>query len=89
MNTATDIDLEALYALGDEVEKHCEHSEHNTRPMLHGENMGLTYVSVGCCWDGQVFMFCNEFLQIAMIIGVCNRCNVPLMDHYKIIGPVL
>lgn len=90
MDTETDIDLEELYSVGDEAEKHCEHSQHKTDPYFHSDDSGLTYVQVWGCWTGQVFMFCNEFLDLAMTGDPrCNKCAEPLKDHYKIIGPAL
>jgi len=89
MDTETDIDLEGLYLLGDETEKHCEHSQHKTDTYFHSDDSGLTYVQVWGCWTGEVFVFCNRFLDEAMDGPLCNRCLEPLRDHYKIIGPVL
>lgn len=90
MDTTTDIDLEQLYLLGNEVEKHCEHSEHRTDSNYHGGQLGLTYVRVLGCGEDRVMLFCNEFLGHAMTGNAyCILCDIPLREHYIVIGPAL
>jgi len=93
MQTVSDVDLELIFSLGDELEKKCEHSQHEVDQEAHSDNSTLSYVVVdSSCVGGlsrKVMIFCDTFLNfVTERDPLCYECGEPLLDHYLSWTPV-
>jgi hypothetical protein len=70
MQTASDVDLELIFSLGEELEKKCESSYHASGKWGHADGTSLWYVrkilpndDTPCCNCGPVIrIFCDGFI---------------------------